>query len=253
MAGLLRRLADQDFRQRLRQAGSAPEIEEIVRAQDGDLTRGEWITCTNPAAMLRQLRDHGLITERKAQLFGAACCRRLWELLPGEARRAVEVVERHADGLASREDLREARRASRGAFAPVSGREGLARAAVLCLLTAARDDPAGHALDLLLSASGAGTGRTEEQNAQAGILRCLFGAPPFGRAAVQPTWLAFGDGVAARLARGIEDEGAFDRLPILADALLDAGCDDEELLGHLRDPGPHWRGCHAVDLVLGKE
>jgi hypothetical protein len=42
------------------------------------------------------------------------------------------------------------------------------------------------------------------------------------------------------------------RLAVLADALEEAGCDQADLLGHLRGPGPHVRGCWAVDLVLGK-
>jgi hypothetical protein len=42
------------------------------------------------------------------------------------------------------------------------------------------------------------------------------------------------------------------RLAVLADALEDAGCADADLLGHLRGPGPHVRGCWAVDLLLGK-
>jgi hypothetical protein len=46
---------------------------------------------------------------------------------------------------------------------------------------------------------------------------------------------------------------AFDRLPILADALEEAGCDEPALLAHCRSDGPHVRGCWAVDLVLGKE
>jgi hypothetical protein len=58
---------------------------------------------------------------------------------------------------------------------------------------------------------------------------------------------------AVSLATGIYGDRAFDRLPLLADALQDAGCTDAELLGHLRSPGPHVRGCWAVDLVLGKE
>jgi hypothetical protein len=60
------------------------------------------------------------------------------------------------------------------------------------------------------------------------------------------------DSTAFRIARSIHDDNAFDRLPILADALLDAGCDDEELLAHLRSEGPHVRGCGAVDLILVK-
>jgi hypothetical protein len=53
------------------------------------------------------------------------------------------------------------------------------------------------------------------------------------------------------LARGIYDDRAFDRLAILADALQDAGCDNADVLGHCRGPGPHVRGCWVVDLLLG--
>jgi hypothetical protein len=49
----------------------------------------------------------------------------------------------------------------------------------------------------------------------------------------------------------VYDGRAFDRLPVLADALDDAGCADAELLGHLRAPTPHARGCWALDLLLG--
>jgi hypothetical protein len=56
------------------------------------------------------------------------------------------------------------------------------------------------------------------------------------------------------LARGIEADQAFDRMPILADALQDAGCDCDDILNHLRDPNAaHVRGCWALDLILGKE
>ena len=56
----------------------------------------------------------------------------------------------------------------------------------------------------------------------------------------------------ATLARRTYDEGDFAALPVLGDALEDAGCADPELLGHLRGPGPHVRGCWALDLLLGK-
>jgi hypothetical protein len=55
------------------------------------------------------------------------------------------------------------------------------------------------------------------------------------------------------LATGIYDERAFDRLPILADALEEAGCDNADVLAHCRGDGPHARGCWVVDGVLGRE
>lgn len=56
-----------------------------------------------------------------------------------------------------------------------------------------------------------------------------------------------------QLANAIAEERAFDRLPILADALEEAGCTDEAILAHCREPGPHVRGCWVVDLLLRKE
>jgi hypothetical protein len=67
-------------------------------------------------------------------------------------------------------------------------------------------------------------------------------------ATIDPAWLTT---TVVSLARGIYAERAFDRMPVLADALQDAGCEDLRLLGHCRGPGPHGRGCWVVDLVLG--
>jgi hypothetical protein len=55
------------------------------------------------------------------------------------------------------------------------------------------------------------------------------------------------------LARGLYEDRAFDRMAILADALMDACCDDEDILSHCRSDGPHVRGCWVVDLILGKQ
>ena len=56
-----------------------------------------------------------------------------------------------------------------------------------------------------------------------------------------------------RLAESVYEGRAFDRLPVLADALEEAGCADAQVLSHLRGPGPHACGCHVLDLILGKE
>jgi hypothetical protein len=84
------------------------------------------------------------------------------------------------------------------------------------------------------------------------LLRCVFGNPFRPSAVLPAAVLAWSDRAVRRIAGAIDAEQAFDRMPILADALLDAGCDDEELMTHLRSPGPHVRGCWALDLVLGK-
>jgi len=67
---------------------------------------------------------------------------------------------------------------------------------------------------------------------------------------LDPAWLT---GTVTSLAQAIYDERAFDRLPILADALEDAGCTNQDILAHCRQPGEHCRGCWALDLVLGRE
>ena len=67
-----------------------------------------------------------------------------------------------------------------------------------------------------------------------------------------PSWLAWNDGAIRKIAQTIYDARAFDRLPLLADALEDAGCTDAAILSHCREPGEHVRGCWVVDLLLGK-
>jgi hypothetical protein len=87
-----------------------------------------------------------------------------------------------------------------------------------------------------------------EQMRQAMIVRDIVGNP-FRSVAVDPAWRT--ETVVA-LAGGIYAERAFDRMPILADALEEAGCDSADILTHCRGDGPHVRGCWVVDLVLGK-
>jgi serine/threonine protein phosphatase PrpC len=78
---------------------------------------------------------------------------------------------------------------------------------------------------------------------------CIVAA--FAPVCVDPGWLNWNDGTVARLARAMNEEKDFERMPILADALEDAGCTDALLLDHCRSPGPHSRGCWLVDLLLG--
>ncbi|MBL8796889.1 MAG: hypothetical protein JNM56_23510 [Planctomycetia bacterium] len=81
---------------------------------------------------------------------------------------------------------------------------------------------------------------------QVGPLRDIFGNP-FRPVTADPAWRT---STVVSLAQAIYDERAFDRLPILADALEDAGCDHADMLNHCRQPGDHVRGCWVVDLLL---
>jgi hypothetical protein len=83
------------------------------------------------------------------------------------------------------------------------------------------------------------------------LFRDIFGNP-FRPVRLSRAWLAWDGGAVVKLALGIHDEQALDRLPVLADALEEAGCAEAELLGHLRSPGPHSPACWALDLILDK-
>ncbi len=81
------------------------------------------------------------------------------------------------------------------------------------------------------------------------MLRCIFGNP-FRPVTCDPAWLT---SAVTSLAQAIYNGTTFDRLPILADALEDAGCTNADLLNHCRQPGVHVKGCWALDLLLGRE
>jgi len=92
--------------------------------------------------------------------------------------------------------------------------------------------------------------QTAEQRLQCAFLRDVFGNP-FRPVSVEPVWLT---STVVALAEGIYQEKAFDRMPILADALQDAGCENEVVLAHCRDENPvHVRGCWVVDLLTGRK
>jgi hypothetical protein len=220
------------------------------------MTEQEWLACPLPRVMLTFLGRRA--SSRKLRLFCVACCRRLFDRVEvyQEDRNGVEVAERFADGKASTEELRAVQgfTSTEWTTATVYEGGGTVEAAEDCAWQAMVSAPDQNAyppdtdenVRAYLSA-----GEAWERPAQVRLLRCLFGNP-FRPTRIDPTWLAGSDCAVVRLAQAISDERAFDRLPILADALEEAGCSDAELLAHCRRPGEHARGCWVIDLLLGK-
>lgn len=102
------------------------------------------------------------------------------------------------------------------------------------------------------SAIGDDNNKLDESMAQTNLLHDIFGNPFRPLPIIAPSMLAWNDATIAKLAKVIYDERRFEDMPILADALQDASCQNEEILSHCRGPGPHVKGCWVLDVLLGK-
>src|SRR5579884_3342282 len=228
-------------------------------SEGGDMTEKEWERSEDSVRMLVFLREQagggkatlfGLRAQgrrkqagsRKLRLFACACARLLWDQLNREAsRRLVELAERYADGRVTRRDLT----ADAAGPSRASGRWGMAAEVARAAAYADDFDAADHAS---LRACQAGV----DDAALVALLRCLFGNPFLPPPVVAEEVVAANGGAARRLADAIYAGRRFADLPVLADLLEEAGLTDAALLGHLRGPGPHALGCHALDAVLRK-
>jgi hypothetical protein len=191
---------------------------------------------------------------RKERLFACACCRLWWDHLTDErSRRAVEVAEAMADGAAGKAAVRRAHTDAVAAArdSPRARRGYSLEASVEIVMNAHRNDVfvattmrlRDAAPDLKLCT------QKESELAQANLLRDVIGNP-FRKVAFSPEWRT---DTAVALAKQMYEAREFSAMPILADALQDAGCDGDDILTHCRDPKlPHVRGCWVVDLVLDK-
>jgi hypothetical protein len=212
--------------------------------------------------MLAFLESRGRGGARKFRLFAVACCRRIWSGLRDErSRTAVEVAERFADGHATTGKLREAFTAANAAvdecgnFSPFSEYQAIAAylSAARCITESVTRIPqdedaievASHVWSYAIDAEIAGSHRQ-----QAVLLSDIFDNP-FRPVAFAPSWRT---DTALSISRQMYESRDFGAMPILADALQDAGCDSADILDHCREPNAtHVRGCWVVDLVLGKE
>jgi hypothetical protein len=215
------------------------------------MTEAEWLDSYKPQALLEFL---GLkISERKQRLFAAACCRPLLPLISDERlRNAVKIAEQLADGCATTQETHIARVAAREAWHVATGVATYApRAVQLALSGRIKSVRLSHlhALGALTwTVSHWAAAEHTAQRSQSTWVRCIFGNP-FRAVTFNRSWLSHN---VVALAQTIYTDRAFDRLPILADALEDAGCDNADILNHCRQPGEHVRGCWVVDVILGK-
>lgn len=246
------------------------------------MTEAEWITCSDAATLFRWVATTAC--QRKLRLYLCGVCRSIQHLFYYPySMEAVEVAEQFADGLA---DNKECARAAWAAEVPTFGfafeeefcrkypedmrqvlprlvemgalsesvlsggawqvnetvRERLIAAAVIaewCVLSRIScDSPYRDSC----------VGKVEWPGRW--LVDCVFGNP-FRPVMVDPAWLAWNDGTVPQMARAIYEDRRFEDMPILADALEDAGCDDADMLRHCRSQDKHVRGCWAIDRILG--
>lgn len=241
------------------------------------VTETDWLVQINPLFLLMHLGEQATVDLRRLRLFGAACFRRIWDRIDQPAvRRMVELAEAHADGQVTATELASAE--ATGGFVELDARsEGPTESGpqiskfshnliqAVRWIASPKYDVWGAAM---ISDYAAGDVREDfffdpthdlrgsnitaddlELAEQVRLLRDIFGNP-FRPVTFNPKWRTEHTvGIATKLYH----ERIFDAMPILADALEDAGCDSEEILSHCREPGVHVCGCWVVDLVLGKE
>jgi hypothetical protein len=240
------------------------------------MTEQEWLAGADPRRMLEFLRGRAI--DRKLRLFACACHRRV-RPVPGEDElpAAVDSLERYADGPAGGGGPGAIKQAEEAVIGP--GDRGwrsipwvehassyaVARAtwpefqrlqaAEVAAFPGRSDDPSAARTARDLAEAAYWRAVTAERGEQCHLLRDIFGNP-FRPVSVPPAWQTAQVVALAQAAYDQRElpEGTLDpaSLTVLADALEDAGCDQADLLAHLRGPGPHVRGCWAVDLILGK-
>jgi hypothetical protein len=235
------------------------------------VTEAEWMTCRDPEQLLRFL--NALVRERKVRLFACACVRRVAHLLSSSCSLRVlalaeEVADRWIHPVRLMDESRLAREAipeswpfpqvvaARAAAATVLPGFSVAEAIhVLREVREALTAASSEELDRLPRRGRQGRRQAErEQGCE--LLREVIGNP-FHPVALDAAWQT---PAVVSLARAAYDHrelpaGTLDphRLAVLADALEDTGCDNREILDHLRGPGPHVRGCWVLDKLLGRE
>jgi hypothetical protein len=238
------------------------------------MTEAQWLACEDPNEMYDFLRERHGVSRRKAgkrriRLFGCASCRLFGAALSDpRSVAAVEYMERFAEGEADAAEMAAVEERARLALleavrrpipprlrreSPGLWKDPEREAAEAAFNVVGAGAGGGHAHVAMRSSVGdADTAARREwlgqRRALARLFREIFGNP-FRVVECNKKWRT---DIVVLLARQMFESRDFSVMPILADALEDAGCAEEQILDHCRGPGPHVRGCWVVDLLLGK-
>ena len=244
------------------------------------MTEAEWLRCPLPAVMLRFL--YAYPDGRKRRLFAVACLRRVVASIPPKFLPFVEVAESYAEGRTGVEKLREAWECAEwmyegdedmldeGEMVPCEYDETLTEAERRFAYAVHRaleepacydhpnrwslNDAAGWVAEGVADAIGFlpeirnwdDVRVWKEREAQADLLRDIYGNP-FRPIAFDPGWRT---PEVLHLAENIYRSGAFERMPVLFNALRNAGCQEGVILAHCHRNHPHVRGCWLLDSIL---
>jgi len=237
------------------------------------MTEKEWLNQNSIEHLLGFVRQ--MASRRKLRLFAVACIRNLLDLPFDQASRiALEIAEKYADGRATLGALRLLHISSENAkldalldastrldtlavrilrVAQAITREEFDERSAIATLDALANVLKLSAIPYKLWGTAAGDEAALipvecERSKQLHFFRDIFGNP-FRPVSINPFWMT---PTIKALAQFVYDDRAFNQMPLLAAELEKAWCKNEEILGHCRGPGPHVRGCWALDLVLGK-
>ncbi len=212
------------------------------------MTESKWLHSANSHELFHHLRWWVQPPERKHRLLASAVCRQCWHLLSDLGRHAVKIADAALEGsipddrsAVAYDLLNEynALRARRDQGELPSPEE---QAVLIAYAVVAPGSGGVNAAD------DAVRNVPDQAVPVAHLIRDIFGNP-FRPVTFLPEWRT---STVLALAQQMYDSRDFSAMPILADALQDAGCEDETILTHCRGPGPHVRGCWCVDACLSR-
>jgi hypothetical protein len=217
------------------------------------MTEAEWLACTQTQPLLDRAWDR--LSARKLRLIVCARARQSWEhLTDRRSQLAIEIAEAYADGRVPERERRWAIDAAQAAVLAHSNRYAqwvaddvdprLTRETAMQRIDAA---------DLARGTATLYPHRWLDAPNLAPVVRDLLGNPFQPEPAIDPTWLEWNRGIVRAMAEEIYESHRFEQLPILADALEEAGCADRTILQHCRGPDLHARGCWLLGAILGRE